>query len=268
MNISVELIKELRDITMASLKDCKESLVEAGGDIEKAKEILKKKGLASAMKKWDRETKEWKFGYKINWNQIGICKLGCETDFVAKNELFTWLIDEVLNIAMEGGNELSNYDSIDADKKEQIDALVWEVVWKLWENMRVVELIVKTIPSEHVYTYLHAWDKLIAVVYYDGSANDEDIKKVALQIAAMDPAYLDISNIPSEDVEKMKQEYKEEVIASGKPEAVADNIVNGKLNKKYSEIVLMEQWYIWDESQKIKDIVWDVKIIWFDRMSF
>lgn len=267
MNISVDLIKELREITMASLKDCKESLIEANGDIEQAKEILKKKWLASAMKKWDRETKEWKFGYKISWDRIGICKLWCETDFVAKNEIFISLIDSVLDIAMEGG-DIESYDQLDWSKKDQIDALVWEIVWKLGENMRVADLIIKPIWADHAYTYLHAWDKLIAIVYYNGEVDQDSIKKVALQIAAMDPLYLSVENIPSEDVEKMKKEFKDEVIASGKPEAVAENIVNGKLNKKYSEIVLLEQGYIWDESQKIKDIVWDAKIVWFDRMSF
>lgn len=266
MNISVDLIKELRDMTMASLKDCKECLIEAQWDIEKAKELLKKKWLASAMKKWDRETKEWKFGYKIKWNHIGICKLGSETDFVAKNDLFVSLIQNILDIVID--QTVVDYDSLDDSKKDKIEAMVWETVGQLGENMKVSQLLVKEIPAENAYVYLHAWDKLIAVVYYSGTVDEEAIKKVALQIAAMDPEYLDISHIPVEVVEKMKKDYKEEVLASGKPEGVADNIVNGKLNKKYGEIVLLEQWYIGDESKKIKDIIGDVKIVWYDRMSF
>lgn len=253
---------------MASLKDCKESLVEAGGDMEKAKEILKKKWLASAMKKWDRETKEWKFGYKLSSNTIGICKLWCETDFVAKNDLFIWLINNILDIAMDGDDDVASYETLNWSKKEKIESIVWEIVWKLGENMKVVDLIVKPTPSDHVYTYLHAWDKLISIVYYNWDIGEDDIKKVALQIAAMDPTYLSIENIPSENLDNMKKEFRDEVIASGKPESVVDNIVNGKLNKKYSEIVLLEQGYIWDETQKIKDIVWNIKIVWFDRMSF
>jgi elongation factor Ts len=109
----------------------------------------------------------------------------------------------------------------------------------------------------------------LAIVYYDSKGGDvsDDVKKVALQIAAMDPQYLTIEAIPTEDIEKMKKEFEEEVKASGKPEAVMPNIVAGKLNKKYSEIVLHEQGYMGDESMKIKSIVeGKADLIGFDRI--
>ena len=269
MNISVELVKQLRDITMASLKDCKESLVEAEGDLNKAQEILKKKGIASAGKKWDRETKEGKIGYLIKDKKIAVVKLGCETDFVAKNDLFTNLVQSVLDIAIN--HEVSSFDELDDSVKTQINETIAEIIAKLGENMKVLQLFVKTIPSEDVFVYTHAGSKLISVIYYNSIAWDvsEEIKKVALQVAAMDPKHLTIDHIPAEHISLMTKEFEEEVKASGKPEAVMPSIVAGKLNKKYSEIVLHEQGYMGDETQKIKNIIeGKATLIGFERIGF
>ncbi len=268
MEINVELVKQLREITMASLKDCKECLVEANWDITLAQELLKKKWIASAGKKWDRETKEGKLWYLVKDGKIAVLRLWCETDFVAKNELFDELIAKVLEIAIQ--YEFVSFSELDASAQETINNTVAEVIGKLGENMKIAELFVKQIPTSQVYAYTHAGSKLLAVVYYnaDSEMNDE-VKKVALQIAAMDPAYLSIDSIPADTVATMKAEFEAEVKASGKPEAVVANIVAGKLNKRYSETVLLEQGYIGDESMKIKDIVaGKADLVSFDRIAF
>lgn len=268
MEINVELVKQLREITMASLKDCKECLVEANGDIVLAQELLKKKWIASAGKKWDRETKEGKLWYLIKNGKIAVLRLWCETDFVAKNELFDELIAKVLEIAIQ--YECASFAELDSSVQETINNTVAEVIGKLGENMKVAELFVKAIPTSQVYAYTHAGSKLLAVVYYNADSEFHDeIKKVALQIAAMDPSYLSVDSIPADVIATMKAEFEAEVKASGKPEAVVANIVAGKLNKKYSETVLMEQAYIGDESVKIKDIVvGKADLLSFDRIAF
>lgn len=269
MEISVELVKQLREISMASLKDCKECLVDANGDLSLAQELLKKKGIASAWKKWDRETKEGKLAYLIKDWKIAVLRLGCETDFVAKNELFDELMKDVLDLAID--HECESFDTMDPAISEKINTTIAEVIWKLGENMKVAELFVKKHLGDKVYAYTHAWSKLLAVVYYNSLAGDvsDEIKKVALQIAALDPTYVSIESIPTEQLSSMKTEFESEVRASGKPEAVIPNIVAWKLNKRYSETVLLEQGYIGDETQKIKDIIaWKAEIVTFDRIAF
>lgn len=269
MNISVELVKQLRDMTLASLKDCKECLVEAWGDITKAQELLKKKWIASAGKKWDRETKEGKVAYKVQNNTIAILKLWCETDFVAKNELFDQLMEDVLTLAID--HQTNSFETLPESVVWSINERIAQTIGTLWENMKVVWLLVKPLPSSKVYVYTHAWSKLIAAVYYDiiWSEAEVGVKKAALQIAAMDPTYLSIESIPTAMLDTMKAEFEQEVRATGKPDAVIPNIVAWKLNKKYSEIVLLEQGYVGDESQKIKDIIANqATLIWFDRVGF
>lgn len=269
MNISVDLVKQLRDLTAASLKDCKDCLVEANGDIEMAKELLKKKWLASALKKWDRETKEGKIGHLVKDGKLAIVKLGCETDFVAKNEIFDKLIEDLLNAVIE--TETQSFEALDDAKKEELNLMVAEVIGKLGENMKIVELFVKKLPSSEVYVYTHAGSKLVSAVFYNTLTEEaaDAVKKVALQVAAMDPMHLSTEHIPAEELEKMKSDFEIEVKASGKPEAVIPNIVAGKLNKRYTEIVLMEQGYMGDEVNKIKDIVsGKAEVVGFERIAF
>ena len=177
------------------------------------------------MKKGDRETNEGKVSYLVQDGKIAVVKLGCETDFVANNDLFNDLIKRVLASAIN--TECASFDELDEAKKEELTTMVAEVVGKLGENMKIIELFVKKLPSSDVYVYTHAGSKLIAVVYYNILASDatESVKKAALQIAAMDPAYLSVDTIPTQEIEAMKAEFESEVRASGKPEAVIPNIV-------------------------------------------
>lgn len=135
--------------------------------------------------------------------------------------------------------------------------------------MKIVELFVKKLPSSEVYVYTHAGSKLVSAVFYNKITEEaeEVAKKVALQVAAMDPMHLSTEHIPTawEDEDWLRNWSKE----SGKPEAVIPNIVAGKLNKRYSEIVLMEQGYMGDEVAKIKDIVnGKAEVEGFERIAF
>lgn len=270
MELSVDLVKQLREISMASLKDCKECLIEAQWDLTKAQELLKKKGIASAGKKGDRETKEWKIAYLLHGDSIAVLKLWCETDFVAKNELFDKLMSDILQLVITS-KPVDSFDQLDPSLSEKVTTTIAELIGKLGENMKVAQLFVKKLPASHAYVYTHAGSKLLAIVYYNSLADDASdvVKKAALQIAAMDPTYLSIDSIPTGDLDAMKQECETEVRASWKPEAVIANIVAGKLNKKYSEIVLLEQSYVGDETQKIKTLIENkASIVSFDRIAF
>lgn len=174
MKISAQMINELRKITQISIMECKKALIESEGDIDKAVEILRKKGLDIAGKKSSREAKEGIIASYVHLNsKIGVLvELMCETDFVAKSEEF------------------------------------------------------KTLGKE-----------------------------IAMQIAACNPKYLEPSDVPKDVIEKEKEIYRAQFLGSGKPEKIIDNIVNGKLEKFYEQVCLLEQKYVRDEKLKVKDLI-------------
>ena len=250
MNIDINLVKQLRDATYAPLGDCKNALVEAEGDLEKAQEILRKKGIAKAGKKAGRETNEWLIKVAHNNGRTYVLKLLCETDFVAKNETFLGLFDKVFDVLKDVDGEVSSFEELDASLVEKINTLIAEAVGSIGENMKVGGL---HITSENVYAYSHPGDKVVSLVYYTG---DEAVaKELALQVAALDPDYLTFDEVPAEEKEKLKAEFTEELKKQGKPENMIENIVKGKINKAFADVVLLEQEYIRDGAKKVKEVI-------------
>ena len=250
MNIDINLIKQLRDATFAPLGDCKNALVEAEGDLEKAQEVLRKKGIAKAWKKAGRETNEGLIKVAHNNWKTYVLKLLCETDFVAKNETFLGLFDKIFDELKGVDGEISSFEELDASLAEKINTLIAEAVGSIWENMKVWGL---HITSENAYAYSHPGDKVVSLIYYTW---DESVaKELALQVAALDPDYLTFDDVPAEEKEKLKAEFTEELKKQGKPENMIENIVKGKINKAFSDVVLLEQEYIRDGSKKVKDII-------------
>ena len=250
MNIDINLVKQLREATFAPLGDCKNALVEAEGDLDKAQEILRKKGIAKAWKKADRETKEGLIKVAHNNGKTYVLKLLCETDFVAKNETFLGLFDKIFNELKDVNGEISSFEELDASLAEKINTLVAEAVGSIGENMKVGGL---HITSENAYAYSHPGDKVVSLIYYNG---DEAVaKELALQVAALDPDYLTYDDVPAEEKEKLKAEFTEELKKQGKPENMIENIVKGKINKAFADVVLLEQEYIRDGSKKVKEVI-------------
>lgn len=264
MKIDISLLKKLREITLAPIKDCKECLIEANWDLDKAQEILKEKWKLKALKKADRETKEWIVKVAEKWGFIVWIKLACETDFVAKNESFHALAEELLTSLADYGIVCSNIDEIDSSVLDQFNKKAQEAIVVLWENIKIVDLFVTKLSSKS-FIYRHPWDKIVWIVYYKWEK--EDIaKEIALQIVAMNPQYLNIESIDSSDIEKMNIDFMKELEGSNKPKDILEKIVEWKRKKYYSEIVLLEQTYIRDDSKKIKEILWnDFEIIWYNR---
>ena len=250
MNIDINLIKQLRDATFAPLGDCKNALVEAEGDLEKAQEVLRKKGIAKAWKKAGRETNAGLIRVAHNNWKTYVLKLLCETDFVAKNETFLGLFDKIFDELKGVDGEISSFEELDASLAEKINTLIAEAVGSIWENMKVWGL---HITSENAYAYSHPGDKVVSLIYYTW---DESVaKELALQVAALDPDYLTFDDVPAEEKEKLKAEFTEELKKQGKPENMIENIVKGKINKAFADVVLLEQEYIRDGAKKVKEII-------------
>lgn len=259
MKIDMNLLKQLRDITFAPLGDCKQALEDANLDLDKAQELLRKKWLAKAWKKADRETKEWIAKLlKKDWRSYWV-KLLCETDFVAKNENFQWLVETLLNKVYDLKKNIKSLNDIDTSSLEEMNTIVQESIVKVWENMKLADVVMT---NENTYIYNHPWNKVVSIVSYEW---DENVaKEVALQVVAMSPACVSVDEVDPELMKKMVEEFTEELKASWKPANVIENIVKWKLNKTYSDFVLLEQEYIRDWSKKVKDIL----PAWFKVNSF
>ncbi len=200
---NIELLKQLRDITFAPLKDCKEALAEAGDDLEKAQEILRKKGIAKAGNRAERETKEGIVKItELNGKTVGL-KLLCETDFVAKNENFQALFDSVLNKIAQGDKEITSLEHLEPAIAEEVENEVKEFMGKTGENMKIGGVLVT---SKKAYIYNHPGNKVATLIFFEGG-NDEATKEVALQVTAMNPTYVSFDQVDENEIARMREEF-------------------------------------------------------------
>lgn len=261
MGADMKLLKELRALTSAPLKDCKQALEETDNKFAEAQEWLKQKWIMKATSKADRATKEWiVVAKKIENKTIGL-KLACETDFVARNETFRWLAEQIVRMLAQSPS-IEDRTHIDSWLKESIEELLKEHFVAIGENMQVIDAFVQEGES---YIYTHPGNKLLAVVFYSG--DEWLVKEVAMQVAAMNPQYLRIEEIWTEQREQLAMKYREEVLASGKPAEIVEKIISGKIAKDMNEIVLLEQSSIVDDTQKVKERLKDTEINSFIRYS-
>jgi elongation factor Ts len=266
--ISAELVKQLREMTGAGMLECKKALEEAQGDIEKAKEILRIRGLAKAEKKAGRETKEGIVQtYVSEDRKVGvILELNCETDFVAKNEQF---VELSLNLAKhiaslkENANKSGGFEDIAqqpyyADNSQKVEDLVKSAIARIGENIKLSRWA-RFDAEGYVHAYVHGIGRVGVLMEYKADRISDDVLRLAqdivLQIAAMKPEFVSVEAIPSEVLEREKRILAEQTRQEGKPEHLIDKIVEGKLRKFYQEKVLLEQPFIKDEKKSVKQYI-------------
>ncbi len=268
MSVDMELLKKLREITFAPLKDCKDALIESNWDLDSAIEWLKKKGALQAAKKADRETKEWAIKVRVNGNTVIAVKMATETDFVVKSDFFAKLLEDLLDTIGTSGQNIASINELPEEIKVKCDELIHDFVGKIGENTKLADVYLHT-TDKNIFVYTHPGDKIVSILYYSSSSDNAEhiAKQVALQIAAMNPEYLSLETIPTEAKEKLLAELTEEVKASGKPADMIEKIVAGKFEKAFADSVLLEQPAIWDDSQKIKDASKAIEISSFARMA-
>ena len=248
-------VKELREKTAAGMLDCKNALEATEGDMEKAIDWLREKGIAKAAKKESRIAAEGLCQIKIDGNKAVILEVNSETDFVAKNEEFTnfvdYLADEILKNNAKSVEEVLEIKDGAETINDKLVALVAKIGEKI--SFRRFELVTKT-DEECFGAYKHMGGKIGVLVVLKG-ANEEVAKDVAMQGAAMNPVGLRRADVPAEMIERETHVIKEQVMAEGKPEAIAEKMAIGRLNKFYKEICLEEQAFIKDSSLSVLDYV-------------
>jgi elongation factor Ts len=266
--ISAELVKQLREMTGAGMLECKKALEEAQGDIEKAKEILRIKGLAKAEKKAGRETKEGIVQtYVSEDRKVGvILELNCETDFVARNEQFVELslhLAKHIASLKENANKSGGFEDIAqqpyyADNTQKVEDVVKSAIARIGENIKLSRWA-RFDAEGYVHAYVHGIGRVGVLMEYKTDRISDEVLRLAqdiiLQIAAMKPEFVSVEAIPSEVLEREKRILAEQTRQEGKPEHLIDKIVEGKLRKFYQEKVLLEQPFIKDEKKSVKQYI-------------
>ena len=271
--ITASQVKDLRERTGAGMMDCKKVLTETDGDVEKAIELLRERGLSKAAKKSGRIAAEGLAASYISEDKkVGVVvEVNAETDFVAKNEEFrSFVADVAKQIAVKAPatvEELLAEESI-AEPGKTVSEVLTSKIATIGENMSIRRFERFETKTGMIKDYIHG-DGKIAVLVEMENATEELAKDVCMQIAAARPEYLDRESVPAERVEKEKEILKAQTMNEGKPAEIAEKMVQGRIGKFYGEICLVEQPFVKDPDQKVGKMVEakGAKIIRFARLE-
>jgi len=251
MAISASDVKALREMTGAGMMDCKKVLTEAEGDVDRAIELLRERGLAKAGKRAGRETSEGTVAVAVDGSHGVMIELGCETDFVAKTDDFQALAQKIAD-AIVGDASVADAEAAGALSlgDETIEAAVTNAAATMGENI-ALKRVSRVASDAVVGCYIHAGGKLGVVVGLnggDGSDFSGVAKDLAMHVAAIDPTpiAIDRDGVPSDVIDGEKKILRAQALESGKPENIVDKIVDGRINKFYSENCLLEQPFVKD----------------------
>ena len=255
--VSAALVKELREKTGAGMMDCKKVLTETDGDMEKAAELLRERGIAKAAKKSGRVAAEGLVASSVSGDKkVGaIVEVNAETDFVAKNEEFRSFVQDIADIVAE--ENPTDVDSLLKLNYKETGKAVSEVltdkIATIGENM-TIRRFVRFESEGLVESYIHG-DGKIAVLVDFKKGEQELAKDVCMQIAAARPEYLSRDEVPAEAVEKEMEILKVQAMNEGKPAEIAEKMVQGRIGKFYSEVCLLDQEFVKDPSQKVGALI-------------
>ncbi len=251
MAITAAQVKELREKTGAGIMDAKKALTETDGDMEKAMEFLRQKGIASADKKMSRIAAEGLVASYIEDGVGAMIEVNCETDFVAKNEKFVNLVNKIAELivkndvkTMEEAMSLSTEEGTLNDTIVNFTATIGEKI-----SFRRFARLSKT-DSQNFGSYIHMGGRIAVLTLLEG-ADEETAKDVSMHAAAMRPSYVKREDVPAEEVERETSVLKEQAMNEGKPAEIAEKMVNGRINKFYKEICLEEQDFVKDSDMTV-----------------
>jgi elongation factor Ts len=272
--VSAELVKKLREKTGAGMADCKKALDEAGGDEQKAIEVLRKKGAASAAKRSDREAKEGVVVASVGDDKTRgvIAEVNSETDFVARNESFMQFAQEIADAALAANpNSHEEFLLARLSSGASISEEVGAQTGRLGEKLEARRFEMLSEPNGFVTSYIHPGAKLGVLVAISGGTENTTLgRDIAMQIAAMNPVAMDRSQVSPEQIEKELEIYRTQARNEGKKEEFIDRIAKGKLEKYYQDFCLIEQSFIKDAAKTVTDLLKEaggLKVTGFVRMQ-
>ena len=278
--ITAAMVRDLREKTGAGMMDVKKALVESNGDAEAAIDWLRKKGLAAAAKKSGRTAAEGLIGVATAGTKSSMVEVNAETDFVARNEQFQGFVETVAKVALEVGEDVeaikaAPYPGEGHSVAEQLTRMIATI----GENMTIRRAKVFAVSSGVVATYVHSavkpgLGKIGVLAALEAPAGDNDAvltlgRQIGMHVAAARPDALDISAVDGAALERERAVLTEQAQASGKPPAVIEKMVEGRIRKYYEEVVLLEQVWVHDGESRVKAVVEKagVKLVGFARFQ-
>ena len=242
--MDASLVKKLKDMTNAGLMDCKKALEENNENIDEAVKWLREKGIAKAAKKQDRIAAEGLSTVLVNGNNAVILEVNCETDFVAKNERFTGLLDKLANALVNSDATTMEEAMAVATDEGTINDSVINLTATLGEKISFRRFTKLTKSDDQVFgKYIHMGGKISALTVVNGD-NETVANDVAMHLAAMNPKYVSRDVVPGSVIEEESKVLKEQAINEGKPADIAEKMVQGRINKYYKDIVITEQEFV------------------------
>ncbi len=264
--ITAALVKELREITGAGMMDCKKALVECEGDKDKAIDYLREKGIAKAAKKAGRIASEGVVAAASNGSTACIVEVNSETDFVAKNENFQNLVKKIAeHIVATKPADMDALNASELDGKTVAEVMT-EAVASIGEKLSLRRFEVYTSEDGKLATYIHMGGKIGVIVELSGGA-DELGKDVAMQIAAAKPQCIGRDDVDADALAHEREVLRKQALEEGKPEKIVEKMVDGRINKYYKEVCLVEQEFVKDSDKTIKDILGGVEVRRFARFE-
>ena len=277
----IEKVKKLRDATGAGFKDCNSAIKESGGDLDKAVEILRVKGISKASKKMSRDAKEGVVAVSGDEKKTSIIEVNCETDFVAKNDDFINFVKELSDLNNQNDSNIEDLKKEKMKNGETVENNLIALIAKIGEKITIGKTITISNSSSINYQYLHTvvkdnLAKLAVIVSLETKDNSDTVKtfgkQLSMHIAASNPLALESNQIDKAIIDKEQELVTEELKNSGKPEDIAKKISLGKMNKFKEENSLLTQAWVMEPKKKVQDVlkelaINDLKIKEFSRIK-
>ncbi len=254
MAISAKLVKELRERTGAGMMDCKKALEATDGDIEKAIDYLREKGIAKAAKKADRIAAEGITHVEVKGNEAVIVEINSETDFVARNEGFQQLVKEIANQILDtkaATVEELNETTLPNGKK--VSEHMTEAISTIGEKISLRRFEIRTKTDNDAFgAYLHMGGRIAVLSVVEGTTDEDAAKDVAMHIAAINPKYVSSEQVSEEELNHEREVLKQQALNEGKPENIVEKMVEGRLRKYLQEICAVDQNFVKNPDQTVE----------------
>ncbi|HDD0319433.1 TPA: elongation factor Ts [Staphylococcus aureus] len=244
--ISAKLVKELREKTGAGMMDCKKALTETDGDIDKAIDYLREKGIAKAAKKADRIAAEGLVHVETKGNDAVIVEINSETDFVARNEGFQELVKEIANQVLDTKAEtVEALMETTLPNGKSVDERIKEAISTIGEKLSVRRFAIRTKTDNDAFgAYLHMGGRIGVLTVVEGSTDEDAARDVAMHIAAINPKYVSSEQVSEEEINHEREVLKQQALNEGKPENIVEKMVEGRLRKYLQEICAVDQDFV------------------------
>lgn len=256
MAVTAQMVKELREKTGAGMMDCKKALTETNGDMEKAIDFLREKGIASAAKKGDRIAAEGLTYVVAEGNNAVILEVNSETDFVAKNEAFQTLVKELAAHLLTNKPATVEEASAQTINGVTVADYINTAIAKIGEKLSLRRFtVVSKTDNDAFGAYLHMGGRISVLTVLEGTTDADAAKDVSMHIAALRPLYVSRDQVSQEEVERERQVLTTQALNEGKPENIVAKMVEGRLGKYFEDVCLLDQTFVKNPDQKVRQFV-------------